>query len=144
MKTNKRPSSSEIYMTLGANGITFSCHKRFKTARFVPFDVRSKCPTCGGDSGEIEYMIEPTGITVHCNRLADEKFVPFDVVEEFNPNTKLYLKCFRKKFTIPLKRLYKDSSIVSVKQDVLSPSSAFNDNDIKVGEGTSESPVNIV
>jgi len=101
--------SSDIDIVSGSQGITLYCAKRFRMPRFVPFDVKGRCKQCRGEDMDLEYLIDPTGITISCSRMRKEKYVPFDNKSTFNSGSSnaegvIHIKSRRKRFTLPLER----------------------------------------
>jgi len=106
---------TEIDFVINAMGITLYCPNRLNTPRFLPFDVRGRCKHCRSDGVEIDYVIEPKGVTISSTRMKHDKFVSFDNHFEFDDQSMLRLKMRGKQFTIPIKRVIeecKDTSIV--------------------------------
>lgn len=67
-----------IDFTVASSGITVYSDKYLKMPRFVPFDFAGKCQLCKSDAIDLDYVIQPHGCIIYCNRMKRERFVPFD------------------------------------------------------------------
>jgi hypothetical protein len=61
----------DVDFAVNSTGITIFSNKFLKTPRFVPFDVTGFV--------DIDYVVQPKGVTLYCSRLKKARFVPFDV-----------------------------------------------------------------
>ena len=104
----------EIDFVPHSTGITVYSQKRLKTPRFIPFDVRVQCKHCKSSDVDVDYIIDPSGVTISTNRMKRQKFVPFDMPPPLDSDEKtgstIRIKSRRKRFTLPFKRLISQST----------------------------------
>ena len=70
----------EIEFNVNTMGVTVYCPKHLKTPRFVPWDQPGRCSTCRSGTVELDYVIQPEGVTLFSNRLKSDTWVPFDEI----------------------------------------------------------------
>lgn len=70
--------------------------------------MRGRCNQCRGDNVDIDYIIEPQGVTLYSTRMKCEKYVPFDHVHALDIGGQqcIRIKQRGKHFTIPIKRAH--------------------------------------
>ena len=70
--------------------------------------MRGRCNQCRGDNVDIDYIIEPQGVTLYSTRMKCEKYVPFDHVHALDGGGQqcIRIKQRGKHFTIPIKRAH--------------------------------------
>ncbi|KAL3115095.1 hypothetical protein niasHT_017939 [Heterodera trifolii] len=102
-----RPSQEfpEIEFNVNTMGVTVYSPSRLKTPRFVPWDQPSRCTRCKSGNVELDYFIQPEGVTIFSSRLKDdgENFLPFDEIVDFGDNAKFRVRSRNKMFTLPLR-----------------------------------------
>ncbi|KAL3069276.1 hypothetical protein niasHS_018001 [Heterodera schachtii] len=106
MKRSK-PSQEfpEIEFNVNTMGVTVYSPRRLKTPRFVPWDQPGRCTRCKSGNVELDYFIQPEGVTIFSSRLKDdgENFLPFDEIVDFGDNAKFRVRSRNKMFTLPLR-----------------------------------------
>ncbi|KAL3107142.1 hypothetical protein niasHT_019538 [Heterodera trifolii] len=102
-----RPSQEfpEIEFNVNTMGVTVYSPRHLKTPRFVPWDQPGRCTRCKSGSVELDYFIQPEGVTIFSSRLKDdgENFLPFDEIVDFGDNAKFRVRSRNKMFTLPLR-----------------------------------------
>ncbi|KAL3087172.1 hypothetical protein niasHS_005411 [Heterodera schachtii] len=102
-----RPSQEfpEIEFNVNTMGVTVYSPSRLKTPRFVPWDQPGRCTRCKSGNVELDYFIQPEGVTIFSSRLKDdgENFLPFDEIVDFGDNAKFRVRSRNKIFTLPLR-----------------------------------------
>ncbi|KAL3103959.1 hypothetical protein niasHT_030117 [Heterodera trifolii] len=102
-----RPSQEfpEIEFNVNTMGVTVYSPRRLKTPRFVPWDQPGRCTRCKSGNVELDYFIQPEGVTIFSSRLKDdgENFLPFDEIVDFGDNAKFRVRSRNKMFTLPLR-----------------------------------------
>ncbi|KAL3078628.1 hypothetical protein niasHT_035111 [Heterodera trifolii] len=86
-------------------GVTVYCPRHLQTPRFVPWDQPGRCSICRSGTVELDYIIQPEGVTIFSNRLKTdgENFVPFDTIVDFADRAKFRIRARNKVFTLPLR-----------------------------------------
>ncbi|KAL3075210.1 hypothetical protein niasHT_037439 [Heterodera trifolii] len=86
-------------------GVTVYSPRRLKIPRFVPWDQPGRCTRCKSGNVELDYFIQPEGVTIFSSRLKDdgENFLPFDEIVDFGDNAKFRVRSRNKMFTLPLR-----------------------------------------
>jgi hypothetical protein len=77
----------------------------FTMPRFIPFDIKGRCRGCKGDMVELDYVVQPIGVTVFCSRMKEEKFIEFDK-KPFMPDDDaiIRIRSRSRAFSMPIKR----------------------------------------
>ena len=75
------------------------------TPRFIPWDLPGRCTRCKSSTVEIDYVIQPNGVSIFSTRLKDgERFIAFDKSAEFGERALLRLRARNKILDLPLQR----------------------------------------
>ncbi|KAL3117847.1 hypothetical protein niasHT_001438 [Heterodera trifolii] len=100
-----RSEFPEIEFNVNTMGVTVYSPHRLKTPRFVPWDQPGRCTRCKSGNVELDYFIQPEGVTIFSSRLKDdgENFLPFDEIVDFGDNAKFRVRSRNKMFTLPLR-----------------------------------------
>ncbi|KAL3112588.1 hypothetical protein niasHT_018599 [Heterodera trifolii] len=100
-----RSEFPEIEFNVNTMGVTVYSPMHLKTPRFVPWDQPGRCTRCKSGNVELDYFIQPEGVTIFSSRLKDdgENFLPFDEIVDFGDNAKFRVRSRNKMFTLPLR-----------------------------------------
>jgi len=93
----------EIELFVSSIGITIAS-PNLTTPRWVPFDLKGRCNICYGSTVEVDYVLQPDGITIFCSRLKKEKYINFDKKLEIDSKSMYRLRTRNKVYNIPIKR----------------------------------------
>ena len=91
----------QIDFTVNATGLTiFSPH--FNTPRYLPLDLPGRCTRCKSTTVEVDYVLQPNGVTIICNRLKQQIYLPFDQSTKWIDGSRIRIRSRNKVLTIPL------------------------------------------
>ncbi|KAL3068191.1 hypothetical protein niasHS_016437 [Heterodera schachtii] len=128
-----RPSQEfpEIEFNVNTMGVTVYSPRRLKTPRFVPWDQPGRCTRCKSGNVELDYFIQPEGVTIFSSRLKDdgENFLPFDEIVDFGDNAKFRVRSRNKMFTLPLRHpeVHQVAQVAAEAKELLAEPMAEND-----------------
>ena len=106
-----------IDFTVASNGITVYSDKFLKMPRFVPFDFAGKCQLCKSDAIDLDYVIQPHGCIIYCNRMKRERFVPFDYATKLEEGCTFFrVKTRGRSMNIPYEKEVNVASLNNVNQ----------------------------
>ena len=75
------------------------------TPRFIPWDLPGRCTRCKSSTVEIDYVIQPQGVSIFSPRLkGGERFIGFDKSGPFGNTAYMRIKARNKVMNLPLKR----------------------------------------
>jgi len=75
------------------------------TPRFIPWDLPGRCTRCKSATVEIDYVIQPQGVSIFSSRLTGgERFVGYDKMLAFPENAFIRLKARNRVMNLPLMR----------------------------------------
>jgi hypothetical protein len=84
---------------------------RLNTPRYLQWDLPGRCTRCHSSIVEIDYVIQPNGVSVFCSRLsAGEHWIAFDKPMEFDENATVRLKARNKVLNLQLRDVPKHPS----------------------------------
>ncbi|CAK5113987.1 unnamed protein product [Meloidogyne enterolobii] len=72
----------EVDFNVTPTGITISASDRLSNPRFIPFNHPGRCRECKSTEVEIDFIVTKEGVTIFCNRVKGNQFVPFDTIYE--------------------------------------------------------------
>ena len=76
------------------------------TPRFIPWDLPGRCSRCKSGTVEVDYVIQPSGVSIFSTRLkGGERFLPFDQVRDIDGGQWMRISARNKVFNLPLKRI---------------------------------------
>jgi hypothetical protein len=75
--------------------------ERLKTTRFVAFDTPGQCRSCKSDHLQIDHCITKDGIFLYSNRFKAQKYIEFDLIENFPADCFFSVKCRGRLYKIP-------------------------------------------
>jgi hypothetical protein len=75
--------------------------ERLRTTRFVPFDTPGQCRCCKSDHLQIDHCITKDGIFLHSNRFKAQKYIEFDLIDNFPADCFFSVKCRGRLYKIP-------------------------------------------
>ncbi|MGN6671083.1 MAG: hypothetical protein ACTHJ4_06055 [Candidatus Nucleicultricaceae bacterium] len=91
----------KIDFVVNATGMTiFSSY--FNTPRFVPWDLPGRCTRCKSTTVEVDYVLQPNGVTIICTRLKQQIYLPFDEGAKWSDGSRIRIRSRNKVLTIPL------------------------------------------
>jgi hypothetical protein len=91
----------EIEFVAYANGMMIKC-KRFKTPRYITWDLPGRCSRCKSSEVDIDYVLQPNGVTIKCNRLNSQIYLAFDEGARWTDGTQICLRSRTKVLNMPL------------------------------------------
>lgn len=75
------------------------------TPRFIPWDLPGRCTRCKSGTVEIDYIIQPQGVSIFSSRLkGGERFLAFDKQVDIPDRAVMRIKARNKVLNLPLKR----------------------------------------
>lgn len=84
------------------------------TPRFIPWDLPGRCTRCKSGTVEIDYIIQPQGVSIFSSRLkGGERFLAFDKQVDIPDRAVMRIKARNKVLNLPLKR----HELVAVKEE---------------------------
>ena len=119
-----------IEFAVNSNGITVFSINYLKVPRFIQFDIPGKCQNCKSDAAEIDYVVQPNGVTVYCSRLKHECFVEFDNLAVISPGTTTFfrIKIKGKIFNIP----FREAGNQKIENKLIGPAVVNNNNNTEL------------
>jgi hypothetical protein len=107
----KKSETPDIEFQVNASGMTVFSPIRLNTPRYLQWDLPGRCTRCHSSIVEIDYVIQPNGVSIFCSRLsAGEHFIAFDKEMEFDENATVRLKARNKVLNLQLRNLQKPSA----------------------------------
>src|SRR3954463_15087351 len=104
----KKNETPDIEFQVNASGMTIFSPIHLNTPRYLQWDLPGRCTRCNSSLVEIDYVIQPNGVSIFCTRLsAGEQFIVFDNELEFDQNATVRLKARNKVLNIQLRNLGK-------------------------------------
>uniref|UniRef100_A0A914LNA5 Uncharacterized protein n=1 Tax=Meloidogyne incognita TaxID=6306 RepID=A0A914LNA5_MELIC len=113
----------EIEFNVNTNGITLQAKSRLSTPRFLPFDQCGRCRECKSIEVEIDFVVTKEGVTVYCNRIKGNRFVPFDSIYDMPGHCFFRIKNKGRVLNIP----FNDRDCVEQKKSIIQPLSSYPD-----------------
>nr|CAD2190721.1 unnamed protein product [Meloidogyne enterolobii] len=113
----------EIEFNVNTNGITLQAKSRLSTPRFLPFDQCGRCRECKSIEVEIDFVVTKEGVTVYCNRIKGNRFVPFDSIYDMPGHCFFRIKNKGRVLNIP----FNDRDSVEQKKSIIQPLSSYPD-----------------
>ena len=120
-----------VEFIVNSNGITIFSINHLKMPRFVQFDIPGKCQNCKSDAVEIDYVVQPNGVTIYCSRLKRECFVEFDYprITRAGTTTFFRVKIKGKIFNIPFQEDQKrEIEYPEIENKLIDPANGANNN----------------
>nr|CAD2124570.1 unnamed protein product [Meloidogyne enterolobii] len=113
----------EIEFNVNTNGITLQAKSRLSTPRFLPFDQCGRCRECKSIEVEIDFVVTKEGVTVYCNRIKGNRFVPFDSIYDMPGHCFFRIKNKGRVLNIP----FNDRDCVEHKKSIIKLLSSYQD-----------------
>nr|CAD2195756.1 unnamed protein product [Meloidogyne enterolobii]CAD2209341.1 unnamed protein product [Meloidogyne enterolobii] len=132
----------EIEFNVNTNGITLQAKSRLSTPRFLPFDQCGRCRECKSIEVEIDFVVTKEGVTVYCNRIKGNRFVPFDSIYDMPGHCFFRIKNKGRVLNIP----FNDRDCVEQNKPIIQPLSSYPDksDQVKVSDVKMEQEVKTI